>query len=100
MKGVQHIDTTGLLTLEGVIEHRLRGGRRTILTALDPSMSLILQRFGIIDLVGHENVFAATRDAIASVPPPGSERRESDFIVARTRGGFTHELRIKSRLVG
>ncbi len=75
MKGVQHIDTTGLLTLEGVIEHRLRGGRRTILTALDPSMSLILQRFGIIDLIGHENVFAATRDAIASVPPPGNERR-------------------------
>ncbi len=74
MKGVRYIDTTGLLTLEGVIEHRQRRGRRTMLTALDPSLTRVLERFGIIALVGAENVFAATRDAIASVPPVRIER--------------------------
>lgn len=70
MKGVRHIDTTGLLTLEGVIEHRNQRGRRTMLTALDPSLARVLERFGIIDLVGAANVFSSTRDAIVSVPPP------------------------------
>lgn len=68
MKNVRYIDTTGLLTLEGIIEHRKDRGRRTMLTALDPSLTRVLERFGILDLVGAENVFAATRDAIAAAP--------------------------------
>ncbi len=67
MKDVSHIDTTGLLTLEGVIEHRQRRHRRTMLSALQPQVHAALGRFGIIALIGRENVFAATRDAIEAV---------------------------------
>lgn len=67
MKDVRSIDTTGLLTLEGVIEHRLRRGRRTMLSAVRPSLMPVLRRFGILELLGPENVFAATRDAINSI---------------------------------
>lgn len=70
MKDVQHIDTTGLLTLEGVIEHRQRRGHRTLLSALQPSVREALERFGILDLLGRDHVFEATHDAIASVPLP------------------------------
>lgn len=70
MKDVHHIDTTGLLTLEGIIEHRRRNGKRTIITAIQPDFLPVLHRFGILDKVGRENVFAHTRDAISSVPSP------------------------------
>lgn len=70
MKDVRHIDTTGLLTLEGVIEHRQRRGHRTLLSAVQPEIRDVLERFGIIELVGRGQVFEATRDAIASVPQP------------------------------
>lgn len=70
MKDARDIDTTGLLTLEGVIEHRRRRGLRTLLSAIRPEMRPVLARFGILDLVGPENVFEATRDAIHSVPAP------------------------------
>ncbi len=69
MKDARDIDTTGLLTLEGVIEHRRGRGLRTMLSAIQPEMMPVLQRFGILDLVGPENVFSATRDAIESVTP-------------------------------
>jgi len=69
MKDARHIDTTGLLTLEGVIEHRLRRGRRTMLSAAQPEMLAVLRRFGILDLLGPENVFASTREAINAVEP-------------------------------
>ena len=70
MKDVRHIDTTGLLTLEGVIEHRRRRGHRTLLSAVQPQVLDVLRRFGIVDRLGPEQVFEATRDAIASVSPP------------------------------
>ncbi len=70
MKDVHHVDTSGLLTLEGVIEHRQRHGGRIILTAIQPDLYPILQRFGIIATLGPENVFEHTRDAIASIDAP------------------------------
>ena len=78
MKDVRSIDTTGLLTLEGVIEHRQRGGRRTMLSAVQPQLMPVLRRFGILDLLGRENLFAATRDAINSVAPPSDLAPDSD----------------------
>ena len=74
MKDVRHIDTTGLLTLEGVIEHRQRRGHRTLISAVQPEIRDVLDRFGILDLVGRAQVFEATRDAIASVPRPADAR--------------------------
>ena len=68
MKDVHYIDTTGLLTLEEVVKHRRREGERTMLSFIQPEVRGVLDRFGLIDLVGRENVFVATRDAIQSVP--------------------------------
>ena len=70
MKDVHHVDTSGLLTLEGVIEHRQRHGARIILTAIQPDLYPVLDRFGIIARLGPENVFEHTRDAIASIDAP------------------------------
>lgn len=70
MKDVHHVDTSGLLTLEGVIEHRQRHGARIILTAIQADLFPVLHRFGIIARLGPENVFEHTRDAIASIDAP------------------------------
>jgi SulP family sulfate permease len=67
MRDIHHIDTSGLLTLEGVIEHRLHAGQRVILTAVRPSVREALDRFGILGLVGEGNVFEHTRCAIAAI---------------------------------
>ena len=72
MKDLQHIDTTGLLTLEGVIEHRQRHGKRTMLSAVSPAVLPVLERFGIIDLLGREHLFEAIRDAIEATPRPAA----------------------------
>lgn len=71
MKDVRHVDTSGLLTLEGIIEHRQKHGGRMILTAVQPDVLPVLERFGIIDLLGRENLFEHTKDAIASIDAPG-----------------------------
>ncbi|MGE0705662.1 MAG: STAS domain-containing protein, partial [Vicinamibacterales bacterium] len=70
MKDVHHIDTSGLLTLEGIIEHRQRHGGRMILTAVQPEIRPVLERFGILDKLGRENVFEHTRCAIDSIDAP------------------------------
>ncbi len=78
MKDVHYIDTTGLLTLEGIIEHRQRHGGRIILTAIQPEVRPLLERFGIIDLLGPENVFEHTKCAIASIDHPELPHPEHD----------------------
>jgi SulP family sulfate permease len=73
MKDVHHIDTSGLMTLRGVIEHRQRHGSRIMLSAIQPEVVPVLERFGIVELIGRENVFAETRLAIAAVEAPEPE---------------------------
>jgi SulP family sulfate permease len=70
MKDVHHIDTSGLLTLEGIIEHRQRHGGRMILTAVQPEVLPVLEKFKILAELGPENVFEHTKDAIASIDAP------------------------------
>jgi len=77
MREVRHIDTTGMLRLEGIIEHRHRNGGRIVLTAVQPPVLRALQRFGVVDLLGRENIFEHTRDAIASIPAPGAPGDET-----------------------
>ena len=67
MKDVHHIDTSGLLTLEGIIEHRQKHGGRIVLTAIQPDIYPVLERFGIIKKLGPENVFEHTKCAIAAI---------------------------------
>lgn len=70
MKDVHHIDTSGLITLMGVIGHRQRHGSRIILSAIQPDLWPVLDRFGVLDEIGRENVFAETRLAIADIDAP------------------------------
>lgn len=70
MKDVHHVDSSGLITLEGIIEHRQHSGGRIILTAIQPEVYPVLERYGIIALLGPENVFEHTRDAIRSIDAP------------------------------
>ncbi len=72
MKDVHHIDATGLLTLEGIIEHRLKHGRRIILTAIQPELRPSLAKFGLLDMLGPGNVFEHTKDAIAAIDAPSA----------------------------
>ncbi len=70
MKDVHHVDTSGLLTLEGIIEHRQSHGGRIILTAIQPDLYPVIDKFGIFTKLGPENVFEHTRCAIASIDAP------------------------------
>jgi SulP family sulfate permease len=70
MKDVHHVDTSGLLTLEGIIEHRQKSGGRIILTAIQPDVFPVLEKFGLLKKLGPENVFEHTKCAIASIDAP------------------------------
>jgi SulP family sulfate permease len=70
MKDVHQVDSSGMATLEGIIEHRHKAGGRLILTALQPNVKAALEKYGILDRVGRENVFEHTRCAIASIDAP------------------------------
>lgn len=67
LKDVVHIDASGLIALESMLDHHAKVGRRVLLTAPSPPVFAALERFGIIDHLGRQNVFAHTRDAIAAI---------------------------------
>jgi SulP family sulfate permease len=67
MRDVHHVDTSGLLTLDGIIEHRRHRGERLILTEVQPELYPVLERFGTFTRLGRHNVFATTEEAIRSV---------------------------------
>jgi len=68
MKDVKYIDTTGLMTLNSIIKARHALGSSVMLSATQPAVHNSLKKFGVLDFVGTENVFAGTALAIASVP--------------------------------
>ena len=68
MRDVHHIDSSGLITLAGIIEHRERAGGRLVLTDVQPDLAPALRRFGIFELLGADGVFATTEEAIAAIP--------------------------------
>lgn len=70
MKDVTYIDTSGLIAPEEIIEARRTAGNRTMLSTVQPSVLAALERFGVLELLGKENVFEHILDAIASVPQP------------------------------
>ncbi len=69
-KDVRHIDTSGLLALREVIRYHRRHGGRVILTAIQPEVREVLERFGILAEIDPANVFEHTKDAIESIPVP------------------------------
>ncbi|MGK2964652.1 MAG: SulP family inorganic anion transporter [Tepidiformaceae bacterium] len=80
MKDVSHVDTSGLLKLTDIIEARKARGARTALTAVPPSLRRSLQRFGLTALIGVENVFEHTRDAIVALDPAGNRASWADEV--------------------
>ena len=68
MRDVHHVDSSGLITLAGIIEHRRRAGGRLVLTDIQPELMPVLHRFGILELLGEASLYATTEDAIAAIP--------------------------------
>ncbi len=68
LKDVSHIDASGLLTLREVVRERQAKGQRIVLTAPQPEVKAALARFGIAELLGPQNLFDHTIDAIAAIP--------------------------------
>lgn len=87
MKDVDHVDATGAATLEGIIEHHRAQGGRIILTATRPAVLRSLERFGVLELLGRENLFEHTRCAIESIEHPGVVREKLD---RPENGGSAH----------
>src|SRR5690606_20267132 len=67
MKDVHGMDSSGLLTLEGIIEHRQRSGARIVLSAVNPELYPTLDRFGIVGRLGPTNVFPSTAAAVQAL---------------------------------
>ena len=68
MKDVKYIDTTGMMTLVSIIKSRCKLGAPVMLSAIQPLVHISLKKFGVLELVGEENVFDGTALAISSVP--------------------------------
>lgn len=68
MRDVHHIDSSGLITLQGIVEHRRRAGGRLVLTDVQADIEPALRRFGIYAMLGDDGVYATTEDAIAAIP--------------------------------
>lgn len=52
MRDIHHVDSSGLITLQGIVEHRERAGGRTLLTDARPEVEAALRRFGLHDALG------------------------------------------------
>ncbi len=88
MKDVRYMDTTGMMTLVTIIKSRQKLGARAMLSAIQPAVHVSLQRFGVLDLIGEENVFAGTAQAIESV---SIDNRHSDNIDDSSDAAHTTE---------
>ena len=49
---MHQVDSSGLITLAGIIEHRRRADGRLVLTDIQPELMPVLHRFGILELLG------------------------------------------------
>lgn len=67
MRDLHHIDSSGLIMLRGIIDQRRHVGARIVLTDVQPEVLQALRRFGIIDLVGVDAVFARAEDAVSAL---------------------------------
>lgn len=66
LRWVPFVDVTGLQTLEDVIGALQARGVRVALSGANERVRGKLERAGIVDMVGRENIFAEFRDALAS----------------------------------
>lgn len=74
MRDIHHVDSSGLITLAGIVQHRERAGGRTILTDVRPEVAATMHRFGLQHAMAGTNVTAeAALRALTSMPPDGGQ---------------------------
>jgi sulfate permease, SulP family len=66
---VPFVDATGIFALEAILADFKRNGAAVLLTEVRPNVLYKLERSGLIDLIGKENVFESLSEALA-----GAER--------------------------
>src|SRR6202789_3748609 len=62
---VPFVDATGIFALEEILADFKRNGAAVLLTEVRPNVLYKLERGGLIDLIGKENVFESLSDALA-----------------------------------
>lgn len=70
MRAVPNIDATAAVSLEEIIDTLNARGIRVMLSGLDPQVESVLERMGILDKLGRENIFENSLDAIHTVTEP------------------------------
>ncbi|MNR94201.1 C4-dicarboxylic acid transporter DauA [compost metagenome] len=73
MRAVPNIDATAAVSLEEIVDTLNARGIRVVLSGLDPQVSSVLERMGVLAKVGRENVFETSLDAIHAISPPPPE---------------------------
>lgn len=89
MADVRHIDSSGLITLQSVIEHRHHAGGDTILTDVRPEVAPVLKRFGIANLVLDPALDQTTASAFRSL----GDSAGSGAVPVLPQVGFNPETR-------
>ena len=67
MRDIHHVDSSGLITLQGLIEHRRHAGGSTLLTEVQPEVESVLRRFGITALAPDVITGRSTEEAIQAL---------------------------------
>jgi len=63
---VPFVDATGIFALEAILADFKRNGAAVLLTEVRPNVLYKLERSGLIDLIGKDNVFESLGEALAS----------------------------------
>lgn len=72
MRAVPNIDATAAVSLEEIVVTLNKRGIRVVLSGLDPQVTTVLDRMGILAKIGPENIFDNSLDAIHAIAPPSS----------------------------
>lgn len=78
MRAVPNIDATAAVSLEEIVDTLNARGIRVILSGLDPQVSSVLERMGILAKLGPENVFETSLDAIHAISAPHGDAQPGD----------------------
>jgi SulP family sulfate permease len=69
---VPFVDATGIFALEEILADFKRNGAAVLLTEVRPNVLYKLERSGLIDLIGKENVFESLSEALARTEQSGT----------------------------
>jgi MFS superfamily sulfate permease-like transporter len=72
---VPFVDATGIFALEEILADFKRNGAAVPLTEVRPNVLYKLERGGLIDLIGKENVFESLSEALACAEQSGTAAR-------------------------